>query len=127
MSYCVKKNYHYKDSAAVPTVCLFWFDAASGIFGYLILGVGIDTMQYQGKLDLFTGAHWAQKFGPYGTGILGVGIDTVELSVTVLSITFKKGFGLKGWYLSTRPRTAAEMNNPSTLFALLSNVMKHYS
>ena len=31
-------------------------------------------------------------------GILGVGIDTVELSVTVLSITFKKGLGLKGWY-----------------------------
>ena len=60
-------------------------------------------------------------------GILGVGIDTVELSVTVLSITFKKGFGLKGWYLSTRPRTAAEMNNPSTVFALLSTVMKHYS
>ena len=57
-------------------------------------------------------------------GILGVGIDIVELSV---SITFKKGLGLKGWYLSTRPRTAAEMNNPSTVFALLSTVMKHYS
>ena len=60
-------------------------------------------------------------------GILGVGIDTVELSVTVHSITFKKGLGLKGWYLSTRPRTAAEMNNLSTVFALLSTVMKHYS
>ena len=60
-------------------------------------------------------------------GILGVGIDTVELSVTVHSKTFKKGLGLKGWYLSTRPRTAAEMNNPSTVFALLSTVMKHYS
>ena len=58
-------------------------------------------------------------------GILGVGIDTVEFSVTVHSKTFKKG--LKGWYLSTRPRTAAEMNNPSTVFALLSTVMKHYS
>ena len=60
-------------------------------------------------------------------GTLGVGIDTVELSVMVHSKTFKKGLGLKGWYLSTRPRTAAEMNNPSTLFALLSTVMKHYS
>ena len=105
----------------------FWCDAASSILGYLILGAGIDTMQYQSRLDLFTGAHWAQKFGPYGTGILGVGIDAVELSVTVHSITFKKGLGLKGWYLSTRPRTAAEMNNPSTVFALLSTVMKHYS
>ena len=57
-----KENDQFKDSAAVPTVCLFWFDAAWSIFGNLILGVGIDTMQYQGKLDLFTGAHWAQKW-----------------------------------------------------------------
>ena len=63
LSYCVKKMINVK------TVLQFILvDADSSIFGYLILGVVIDTMQYQGRSDLFTRAHWAQKFGPFGTG-----------------------------------------------------------
>ena len=88
--------------------CWHWHNAISGRFGFI----------HRSALGTKVGLVF---------GILGVGIDTVELSVTVHSKTFKKGLGLKGWYLSTRPRTAAEMNNPSTVFALLSTVMKHYS
>ena len=66
---CISMRCGFGAKGCILVPCnLFWCDAASSILGYLILGAGIDTMQYQGRLDLFTGAHWAQKFGPFETG-----------------------------------------------------------
>ena len=86
---------------AVPTVCLFWSDAASSIFGNLILGA-LALTQCKIRADWIysperTGHKSLNLFGlVLDFGILGVGIDIVELSVMVHSITFKKGLGLKG-------------------------------